>query len=139
VVGVHYADVDLDAYSEAGDPVLTLNVAEQGATSLVGSAGIELRGDMEVGGLAVRPYAIAALEREFEGDARTVRYALTAAPTIVNQWNLPARSDDIYGRITGGVDFTLTGALSLQVQGSTSISQNDGNDLAGFVALRLAL
>jgi uncharacterized protein YhjY with autotransporter beta-barrel domain len=119
--------------------VLTLNVQEQNATSLVGSAGIELRGDLEVGGLAVRPYAQAAVEREFEGDARTVRYALTAAPGIVNQWNLPARSDDIYGRITGGVNLTLSGALSLQLQGSASISQDEGNDMAGFVALRLAL
>lgn len=139
VVGLRYADVDLDAFTEAGDPVLTLNVAEQGATSLVGSGGIELRGDFAVGGLAVRPYVAAAIEREFEGDARTVRYALTAAPGIVNQWNLPARSDDIYGRITGGVNFTLTGALSLQLQGSTSISQDEGNDTSGFVALRLAL
>ena len=139
VIGVRYADVDLDGYTEAGDPVLTLNVEEQDATSLIGSAGIELRGDMEVGGLAVRPYAQAAVEREFEGDARTVRYALTAAPGIVNQWNLPARSDDIYGRITGGVNLTLSGALSLQLQASTSISQDEGNDTSGFVALRLAL
>ena len=139
VIGVRYADVDLDAFTEAGDPVLTLNVEDQEATSLVGSAGIELRGDLEVGGLAVRPYAQAAVEREFEGDARIVRYALTAAPGIVNQWNLPARSDDIYGRITGGVNLSLTGALSLQLQGSASISQNEGNDMAGFVALRLAL
>jgi uncharacterized protein YhjY with autotransporter beta-barrel domain/phospholipase/lecithinase/hemolysin len=139
VVGVRYADVDLDAFTEAGDPVLTLNVEEQGATSLIGSAGIELRGDLDISGVAVRPYLAAAIEREFEGDARTVRYALTAAPGIVNQWNLPARSDDIYGRITGGLNFTVTGALSLQVQGSTSISQDEGNDVSGLVALRLAL
>ena len=139
VVGIRYADVDLDSYTEAGDPALTLNVEAQEATSLIGNAGIELRGEFDVGGLAVRPYAQAAVEREFEEDVRTIRYALTAAPGIVNQWNLPERSDDLYGRITGGVDLELTGTLSLQLQGSTSVSRGEGNDVSGFVALRLAI
>ena len=91
VIGLRYANVELDGFTETGDPVLTLNVQDQETDSLVGSAGIELRGDLDIGGLAVQPYAQAAVEREFAGDARTVRYALTAAPTIVNQWVLPDR------------------------------------------------
>jgi hypothetical protein len=91
-----------------------------------------------MGGLAVRPYLAATAEREFEGDARTIRYALTAAPEIVNQWALPQRSDDIYGRITAGVNLHLGPAI-LQVQGSTTISNDEGNDVYGFLALRLNL
>jgi len=137
VLGVRYADVDVDGYTEQGDAALTLNVVEQGYTSLIGSAGLEARTELDVGGLAVRPYATASLEREFDGDARTIRYALTAAPTIVNQWQLPARSDDIYGRITAGLNLSLTDAIALQLQASTSISQDEGNDASGFVGVRV--
>lgn len=137
VIGVRYADVDLDGYTEQGDAALTLNVVDQGYTSLIGHAGLEARTELDVGGLAVRPYASASIEREFDGDARTIRYALTAAPTIVNQWRLPARSDDIYGRITGGVNLSLTDAVTLQVQASTSISQDEGNDASGLLAVRV--
>ena len=137
MIGVRYADVDLDGYTETGDAALTLKVADQGYTSLIGNAGLEARTELDVGGLAVRPYATASIEREFDGDARTIRYALTAAPTIVNQWQLPARSDDIYGRITGGVNLSLTDAIALQLQASTSISQDEGNDASGFIGVRV--
>ena len=139
VLGVRYAKVELDPFTETGDPVLTLNVEEQEADSLVGSAGIELRGDLAMGGLAIRPYAQAAVEREFAGDARTIRYALTAAPTVVNQWALPDRDDDIYGRVTAGANFELTGALSLQLNGSATIGNDAGRDVAGSLALKLRL
>ena len=139
VIGARYAEADVDAFTEVGDPALTASVEDQELDSLIGSAGIEARGAFEVGGLPVRPYAIAAVEREFQGDARTVRYAFTSAPGIVNQWPLPERSDDIYGRITAGVNLDLGGAASLQLNATTSISQDGGNDAAGFVALRLNL
>ena len=139
VVGVRYAKVELDAFTEAGDPVLTLNVEEQETDSLVGSAGLELRGDLTMGGLAVQPYAQAAVEREFAGDARTVRYALTAAPTIVNQWQLPERDDDLYGRVTAGANFDLGGAFSLQINGSATIGSDSGEDVSGFLALKVRL
>lgn len=139
VVGARYAEADVDGYTETGDPVLTLAVQDQEVTSLVGSAGVEARGELEVGGLAVRPYAIAAVEREFEGDARTIRYALTAAPGIVNQWGLPERDDDMHGRLTAGVDLELGRTVTLQLNGTASVARDDGNDIAGFLAVKLSL
>lgn len=139
VIGLRYARADVDAYTETGDAALTLDVADQRLKSMIGSAGIEARGDFAMGGLAVRPYVAATIERELDGDARTILYSLTAAPEIVNRWNLPDRPDDIYGRIAGGVNFNLSGGFWLQVQGSTSISQEEGNDMQGLVALRVSL
>jgi outer membrane lipase/esterase len=137
VVGVRYVDADLDGYTESGDPVLTLNVEAQEVTSLVGHAGIEARGTLDVEGLAVRPYASASIEREFDDDGRTIRYALTAAPGIVNRWVLPGHSDEIYGRLTGGVNFELGSAISLQAQATGTLGQDGGNSVGGFVGLRL--
>ena len=139
VIGLRYARVELDGFTETGDPVLTLNVQDQETDSLLGTAGVELRGDLEVGGLAVQPYAQAALQQEFAGDGRTVRYALTAAPTIVNQWVLPARPDDLHGRVAGGVNLELGGAFSLQLNGATTVGADQGEDVSGFLALRVRM
>jgi outer membrane lipase/esterase len=137
VFGLRYARADVDAFTETGDPVLTLNVSEQSLDTFTGSAGIEARGDHQLGGLSVQPYLAAALEREFQGDARTVRYSGTASPEIVNTWQVPARSHDMYGRLTGGLNLSLSGSIALQVQATTTLEQDDGDDFAGSLALRI--
>jgi uncharacterized protein YhjY with autotransporter beta-barrel domain len=137
VVAVDYARAKIDSYVETGDPVLTLNVGSQKADSLLGSAGAELRGSFSSGGLAISPYAAVTAERELQGDGRIVRYSETAAPTIVNSFVEPRRSDDTHGRVTAGASLALGGALSLQVQGSSAFSRKGGNDKAGFVGVKL--
>jgi uncharacterized protein YhjY with autotransporter beta-barrel domain/phospholipase/lecithinase/hemolysin len=139
IVGLRYARVKLDGFTETGDPVLTLNVQDQETDSLVGDAGIEVRGTLDIGGSAVQPYFQATVEREFAGDARTVRYALTAAPTIVNQWVLPDRPDDLYGRVSAGANFAITDGISLQLNATTSVGQDLGNDVSGFLGLRVRM
>jgi outer membrane autotransporter protein len=137
VLGVRYARAEIDAYTETGDPVLTLNVSDQSLDSLTGSAGLQARGTFEAGGLSVQPYASASLEKELQGDERSVRYALTAAPEIVNTFRLPERSRDAYGRLSGGVNLALGSALALQVQASSTLEREEGNELSGSIALRL--
>jgi outer membrane lipase/esterase len=139
VVAVDYARAKIDGYTEAGDPVLTLNVNRQKADTLQGRAGLQARGTLSSGGLAVSPYVEVAAEREFKGDGRTVLYSETAAPTIVNRFVLPRRARDTHGRVTAGASLALGGALSLQVQGTTSFSRQDGDDRAGFIGLKLGL
>ncbi|HZF93913.1 MAG TPA: autotransporter domain-containing protein [Allosphingosinicella sp.] len=137
VVGVRYARAEIDGYTETGDPVLTLNVEDQSLNSLTGSAGIEARATYDVNGLSLQPYASASVEKEFEGNERSVRYALTAAPEIVNTFNLPGRNRDTYGRVTGGVNLNLGSALALQVQASSTLEHREGNEFNGSIALRL--
>jgi outer membrane lipase/esterase len=137
VAAVNYARTKIDAYTETGDPVLTLNVQRQRLKALTGSAGLELRGTLDMGGLAVRPYAEVLAEKDFEGDGRVIRYSETAAPTIVNSFALGTRTKRTYGRVTAGADLSLGGAVSLQVQGSGSFERRGGNDLGGFAALKL--
>jgi outer membrane lipase/esterase len=137
VVALDYARSKIGAYTETGDPVLTNKVGRQEVHALVGSAGLEVRGNVESGGLAVRPYASLMAEKDFDGDGRTIQYAGTASPTIVNTWVLPNRSKDTYARLTAGASFELIGSLSLQVQGSKSFGRDGGNDVNGFAGLKL--
>jgi uncharacterized protein YhjY with autotransporter beta-barrel domain len=127
----------MDGYTETGDPVLTLNVGDQDVKALVGSAGLEARGSFDSGGLTIAPYASLTAEKDLEGDGRAIRYAGTASPGIVNTFVLDDRSKDLHGRFTAGANLALGGAFSLQVQGSTSIARDGGNDMAGFLGLKL--
>ncbi|HEX5182134.1 MAG TPA: autotransporter domain-containing protein [Allosphingosinicella sp.] len=137
IVALAYQRATVNAYTETGDPVLTLNVGRQKADSLLGNAGFELRGDIGAPGLAISPYVAVTAERELQGDARTVTYAETAAPTIVNSFNLPRRPRDTHGRVSAGASLALGGKLSLQVQGSTSFERSGGDDRGGFVGLKV--
>ena len=137
VIGLHYAKAEIDGYTESGDPVLTLNVGEQDVKALVGSVGLEARGLLNSGGLAIAPYASIAAEKDLEGDSRSIRYAGTASPAIVNTFHLEDRSKDVHGRLTAGANLTLGSMASLQVQGSTTVKQDGGNETSGFVALKV--
>jgi uncharacterized protein YhjY with autotransporter beta-barrel domain/phospholipase/lecithinase/hemolysin len=137
VVALNYARATIHSYTETGDPVLTLNVGRQKADSLLGNAGLELRGEFGAGGLGVSPYVDVTAEREMQGNGRIVTYDETAAPTIVNSFVLPRRSRDTHGRVTAGASLGLGGSIALQVQGSTSFDRSGGDDRGGFVGLKV--
>lgn len=137
VAGLRYAKAELEAFTETGDQVLTLNVQAQEDDRMIASLGLELNADIDIGGARVSPFLIARGEQELEDDARTIRYALTAAPTIVNQWNVGGGGDDTYGRVAAGANFQLTSGLALQVTGGTTIDRPGGDDSSASVALRV--
>ena len=138
VAAVNYARTKIDAFTETGDPVLTLNVQRQRLKAIVASGGLELRGNAEVGGLAVWPYGELLAEADIQGDGRIIGYSETAAPGIVNSFALGKRSERAYGRVTAGADLALGGAVALQVQGSGSFGRKGGgNDIGGFAALKV--
>jgi len=137
VVALDYARAEVDGFTEKGDAALTLAVSDQKLSSLVGQAGLELRGDLEVGGLGIRPYAQLAAAKDFDGDGDTVRFAATAAPTIVNSVAVGGEEDDIFGHFEAGASFDLSGRASLEIAGSGTFEKPGGNDLAVLGGLSL--
>jgi uncharacterized protein YhjY with autotransporter beta-barrel domain len=136
VAGISYAKAEIDGFTETGDPVLTLNVQDQDIDRLVGSLGVELNADLDIGGSRVAPFLSATVEKELNDDPRTIRYASTAAPEIVNQWVVTG-DDETYGRVSLGANLQITNGLSVQVAGSTTIGQDNGDRSGASVALRL--
>lgn len=137
VLGIAYARARIDAFTETGDQVLTLNVREQEDDQLVASAGLELNGSSDIGGGRFSPYLTAVAEKELESDPRTILYAATAAPGIVNRWTVGGGSDDPYARITGGANFSITRAVTLQVAAGTTVGQDGGDSSSASVAVRV--
>lgn len=130
VVALDYAEADIDGFTETGDAVLTLNVSGQKPKSLLGQAGLELRGDVNIGGARVRPYAQVTAAKDFEDGGQVIRFASTAAPTIVNRITTGEGSDDIFGRVEGGASFDIGGRASIEIAGAGTFEQPGGDDLS---------
>ena len=137
VVALDYAKAKVNGYTEDGDPVLTLNVDSLSYRSMRGSAGIELRGDFGGGGIQLRPYASAVVEKDFTGDERTIRFAQTSAPMIVNSFELEDASKKAYARIGGGFSAAILTNVSLDVGGSATIGKNQGEETSAQVGFRV--
>jgi outer membrane lipase/esterase len=139
VVGLDYAKAKVDAYTEEGDPALTLNVSNQSYEALTGNLGLEARGAVGVPGAGVHPYAQALLEKDFIGDGRTIFFAQTSAPGIVNRFDYESRSKKLYGRLNGGISASVLGAIGIDAAVSTTIGKKQGNEISGQVGVRIPL
>ena len=137
VVALDYAKAKVDGYTEDGDAALTLNVDEMDYSSLTGSAGIELRGDFAGGGVQLRPFAAATVEKDFNGDGRTVHFAQTSAPTIVNSFSYDDRSKKAYARVAGGASAAILTNVSLDVAGSSTFGKKQGEEVSAHVGLKV--
>jgi uncharacterized protein YhjY with autotransporter beta-barrel domain/phospholipase/lecithinase/hemolysin len=137
VIGLDYAKAKVDGYTEAGDPALTLNVSSQSYEALTGNLGLEVRGGAGVPGVGVHPYVQALLEKDFIGDGRTIFYAQTSAPGIVNRFDYEGRSEKIYGRLNGGISASLLGGIAVDASASTTFGKKQGNELSGQLGIRI--
>jgi outer membrane lipase/esterase len=137
VIALDYAKAKVDGYTETGDPVLTLNVDSLSYKSLRGSAGIEVRSDFEGGGVQLRPFVAAVVEKDFSGDERTIRFAQTSAPTIVNSFQLSDASKKAYGRFSAGFGAAILDGVSLDIAGSATVGKDQGEEASAHLGLRI--
>jgi len=137
VIALDYAKAKVNGYTETGDAALTLNVNSQRFSSLRGSAGLELRGDMDLGGMHFRPFAALLAEKDFKGDGRTVYYAQTSAPTIVNHFAFENASKKTYGRVNLGFGAGISSALSVDAGVSGTFGKKQGNETSGQLGFNL--
>jgi hypothetical protein len=84
-----------------------------------------------------RPFAAAAIEKDFTGDERTIRFAQTSAPTIVNSFALEDASKKAYGRFSGGFSAAIFSNVNLDVAGSATIGKDQGNETSANVGVRI--
>ena len=89
------------------------------------------------GGVQLRPYASAVVEKDFRGDDRTLTFAQTSAPGIVNRWRVEG-ADKPYGRLSVGLSAAILSGISLNANIAGTVSKDDGNETTGHVGLRAA-
>jgi outer membrane lipase/esterase len=137
VIALDYAKAKVNGYTEDGDPALTLHVDPLNYKSLRGSAGLEVRGDFGGGGVQLRPFAAVVAEKDFTGDGRTVHFYQTSAPTIVNSFAFEDASKKAYARVTLGLSAAIFSNVSLDVDGSTTIGKDQGDETSANLGFRV--
>lgn len=78
VARLGYAHVDLDSYTEQGEPVLTQQVGSQGVDSLIGRAGLEADAAIDLKPGRLQPHLALDVAREFLDGSRTLSTSFTS-------------------------------------------------------------
>jgi outer membrane lipase/esterase len=137
--GLTYARAKVNAYTESGDPVLTLNVGQQTAEALIGSVGAQFRFPFMVSGRMINPYVNLTMDDDFIGNGRIIQFGATSAPLIVNNWMVPnATSQHIYGRVAAGVVAPVSNSVALTANISQTFARQGGNDFYGNGGLKIS-
>ncbi|KAB1073438.1 hypothetical protein [Methylobacterium planeticum] len=75
-------------------------------------------------------------QHEFLDDVRTVTSFQTYAPALLIRTPTGRFSDDVYGRVAGGLNLDLGNGLSGVITGSTSFARSGGDDPTVSAGLR---
>jgi phospholipase/lecithinase/hemolysin/uncharacterized protein YhjY with autotransporter beta-barrel domain len=134
-----YARAKVNSFTEAGDPVLTLNVGEQTAETLIGSVGAQFRFPFWVAGKLISPYVNLTADDDFIGNGRIVQFGATSAPLIINNWNIAnTNSHNVYGRVAAGVVAPVWNNVALTANLSQTFARTGGNDFYGNGGLKIS-
>jgi outer membrane lipase/esterase len=137
--GLTYARARVNGYTESGDPVLTLNVGQQTAETLIGSVGAQFRFPFLVSGRMINPYINLTADDDFIGNGRIIQFGATSAPLIVNSWMVPnATSQHVYGRVAAGVVAPVSNTVALTANVSQTFARQGGNDFYGNGGLKIS-
>jgi outer membrane lipase/esterase len=137
--GLTYARATVNAYTEAGDPVLTLNVGQQSAETLIGSIGAQFRFPFLVSGRIISPYVNLTMDDDIIGNGRIIQFGATSAPLIVNSWTVPnMTSQQVYGRVAAGVVAPVSNNVALTANVSQTFARQGGNDFYGNGGLKIS-
>ena len=128
IAGLTYIRAHVDGYNENGDQVLTLNLNEQTAKTVLGSVGAQARCAFDLGSTKLDSYLNCTVENNFEGADRVIQYSATSAPQIVNSWTTTGASNHAFVRIAAGANANLTSAVAVMLNLSQTIEQPGGND-----------
>ena len=139
ISGLTYARARVNGYAESGDPVLTLNVGQQTAETLIGSVGAQFRFPFLVSGHLINPYINLTADDDFIGNGRIIQFGATSAPLIVNNWMVPnATSQHVYGRVAAGVVAPVSNSVALTANISQTFARQGGNDFYGNGGLKIS-
>jgi outer membrane lipase/esterase len=113
-----FTNVNVESYTEHGDPVLTQSVQSREVQDLYGNIGLQLSYNIRFAGMVATPYLFGGFEHEFLGDGVKVKSVFTSSPALEIVTSVPNSSEN-YGDLGGGVklQFNRTVALNIGAQG----------------------
>ena len=138
IAGLTYVRSAFGAYTEAGDPALTLNVGAQTIEATIGSIGAQWRQNFALASSRVNAFVNLTLEDNFNGTGQVLQYAATSAPTIVNTYAAPGSARRVYGRVAFGADMGISANVALTAGLTQTLGQPGGDTLAVNGGVKIA-
>jgi outer membrane lipase/esterase len=127
IASLTFVNVDVDGYSETGDPVLTQAVNHRSVQDLYGAAGLQIGYDIKMGGIRLQPFVYAQYEREFLGDGNTLVSRFTSQRALQINTAVQDSSQD-YGRIGGGINARFSESISARIAADAVVGRDDGHE-----------
>ncbi len=125
-----FTTVNVNSYSESGDPVLTQAVGSREVNDLFGTIGLRANYDFHLGSTLVQPYIKAEYEHEFLGDGTTIKSRFTAEPSLELDSAIEDSSQD-YGRLGFGLRIHFTERFCGQLGFDALVGRSDGEEYTG--------
>jgi uncharacterized protein YhjY with autotransporter beta-barrel domain/phospholipase/lecithinase/hemolysin len=138
IAGLTYTHVDIDAYTESGDPLLTMHVNGQNLASLVSSTGVQLRSPLFAGPGSVNGFVNVTLEHNFLDSARTITTFETTALMLPIHTDI-AGAAQTYGKIAAGLTKDLGSGITGMLTGQTTFARSGGDDYAVTIGLKVKM
>lgn len=135
LAGLAYTRSNIASYTETGDPLLTFAVGRQSLDALTGSAGVQLRVPVLLGGHAMSPYLNLTVEHEFLDGNRTLLATETQSPDLPIYTPIEGEGHETYGKLQAGVSAALDESLSLVFGAASTFARSGSYDVAGNVGL----
>ena len=138
VLGLAYANTELNGYTERGDALVTQRVGRQEVESLIGTAGAQIRGGTALGGMPVVGRLALAFEHDFIGSGRDVTTTFTGYPLLP----IRTRVEDAgrsWGRVSAGIAAQISPRVNLGLELHSTFGRGDGDAAGIFGSLRFAL
>jgi len=129
IAGFTYSRAHINAYTEAGDPLLTQAIGSQTSEGFTGRAGVEFRSAYMWNSWRVSPWLALTVEHDFDDGARVLTTAQTyaLALTIGTPVSNPTQT---YGRAAGGLSAQVAQKVFVNVSGEATFARSDSNDYA---------
>jgi uncharacterized protein with beta-barrel porin domain len=112
IAGFTYSNVHINAYTEAGDPILNQAVGSQSTDGVTGRAGLEFRSSYILNSWRVSPWLDLTAEHDFGAGAQTLTTAQAYALALTIATPVSGRNET-YGRVAGGFNFQVAQNISL--------------------------
>jgi outer membrane lipase/esterase len=132
-----FTSVNVESFSETGDPILTQEVRSRRANDLFGTIGLRAGYDFHLGTTLVQPYVKAEYEHEILGDGITIKSRFTAEPALELQTQVENSSPD-YGRIGAGFRLHFTERFSGQLGFDALVGRSDGEEYTGSAGISIS-
>ncbi len=126
IVGFDATQANVNAYTQQGDPALTMAVQKQSLSRAIASFGLGASAEAHVGALNLQPHGSIEGQAELDGTRGSFASVFTDEPLVGLTTNFPNQATK-WGVADIGVTATISGQLAATVDLATTFARSDGN------------